>query len=318
MQLANAPEPLTMSPCYLLVSPCRDEARFCRHTLQSVVNQTVRPALWVIVDDGSTDGTPAILDEYARRYPFVRVVRRTDRGRRSVGPGVVKAFYDGYATVDPRQFEYLCKLDLDLELPPTYFAGLMRRMAAEPRLGTCSGKPYFRTAGGRLVSEGVGDEMSAGMTKFYRRECFEQIRGFVREVMWDGIDCHRCRMLGWMACSWDEPELRFLHLRPMGASDRGLWQGRKRHGRGQWFMGTGPLYMFASALYRSVRRPYVVGGLGMLAGYLSGIATALPRYDDPEFRRFLRQYQRACLLFGKRRVTDRMHAQLRGVLHADQ
>jgi hypothetical protein len=82
-------------------------------------------------------------------------------------------------------------------------------------------------------------------------------------------------------------------------------------------MGTGALYMFVSALYRSIRRPYVVGGLGMLAGYLTSMATALPRYDDPQFRRFLRQYQRACLLFGKRRVTDRMHAQLRGVPNAD-
>src|SRR5262249_9205861 len=152
-----------------------------------------------------------------------------------------------------------------------YFERLMQRMAADPRIGTCSGKPYFRTRAGRLCSEAIGDEMSAGMTKFYRRDCFRQIHGFVREVMWDGIDCHRCRMDGWIACSWDEPELRFLHLRPMGASDHGLWTGRKRHGRGQWFMGTGVFYMLASAAFRMTRRPFVAGGLGILAGYFGSM-----------------------------------------------
>ena len=72
-------------------------------------------------------------------------------------------------------------------------------MEAEPRLGTTSGKPYFiRARDGALVPEVCGDEMSVGMTKFYRTACFREIGGFVREVMWDGIDCHRCRMLGWI------------------------------------------------------------------------------------------------------------------------
>ena len=79
----------------------------------------------------------------------------------------------------------------------------------------------------------------SGMTKFYRVSCFKAIGGFVREVMWDGIDCHRCRMHGWIACSWDEPDLRFVHLRPMGSSQQSIYTGRMRHGYGQYFMGTG-------------------------------------------------------------------------------
>jgi glycosyltransferase involved in cell wall biosynthesis len=301
-----------MNGRYVLISPCRDEEAHCRRTLDTVMAQSIPPAAWVIVDDGSTDGTSAILDDCARRVPYIRIVRRSDRGVRSVGPGVVHAFNAGYSTIDPSRFDYVCKLDLDLELPPTYFEELMRRMAAEPRIGTCSGKPYFRTAGGRLVSEAIGDEMSAGMIKFYRRACFQEIAGFVPQVMWDGIDCHRCRMLGWIACSWDDPALRFVHRRAMGSSDKGTWVGRKRHGRGQWFMGTGPLYMLASTLFRMTRRPFVVGGLGMLVGYASSMIRDRPRYDDPEFRRFLRRYQRSCLVLGKRRATERLHARLRG------
>ena len=106
---------------YLLISPCRDEAKYLRRTLDSVAAQSVPPALWVVVDDGSTDETPAILEEYARRLPYLRVVRRTDRGRRQVGPGVIEAFYAGLETVRLEDFDYLCKLDMDLDLPARYF-----------------------------------------------------------------------------------------------------------------------------------------------------------------------------------------------------
>lgn len=301
---------------YCVISPCRDEAEFMSRTLDSVIAQSQPPALWVIVDDGSKDQTPAILAEYAARHPWIQVVRREDEGGRKVGPGVIDAFYAGLATVDLKQFDYLCKLDLDLDLPPQYFEILMDRMEAEPRLGTCSGKAYFpgpsnveKSFEGELISEACGDEMSIGASKFYRRLCFEQIGGFVRQVMWDGIDCHRCRMLGWIACSWDDPELRFLHLRPMGSSHQGILTGRMRHGFGQWFMGTGPFYMAVSAIFRMSRPPLVIGGLAMYWGYLKSAFGRKPRYDDLEFRRFLRAYQRQCLLRGKAKATAYLHRQ---------
>jgi len=290
---------------YAVITPCRDEIRYARYTLESVTRQSVRPDLWIIVDDGSTDGTAELLDSWAAEHDFVRVVHRADRGARAVGPGVVDAFYAGYAQLDPTQFDYLCKLDLDLALPPTYFERLLQKMADDPRLGTCSGKPYFLGPHGDLVSEGCGDETSVGMSKFYRTTCFEQIGGFVREVMWDGIDNHRCRMLGWKAASYDEPELRFVHLRPMGSSQHGILVGRQRHGYGQYFMGTGLVYMSVSALYRMARLPWIVGGLSMWLGYVRSMCRRLPRYPDVEFRRFLRRYQWACLLLGKRRATRR-------------
>ncbi len=285
---------------YVVVSPARDEAKFAERTLASVANQTRPPDLWVVVDDGSRDDTPRILDEWRRRLPYLRVVRLPPGQGRAVGPGVVKAFYAGLETVDLAEFEYLCKLDLDLEVPPRYFEIMMERMAAEPRLGTCSGKAYFPASDGKLVSEAGGDEMSAGMIKFYRKSCFQQIGGFVREVMWDGIDCHRCRMLGWIARSWDEPEIRFTHLRPMGSSQVGMWQGRKRHGFGQHFMGTGLGYMTASAVYRMTRPPVLVGGFAMWWGFVESMLSRKPVLDDPEFRRFLRRCQRNMLLHGKR------------------
>jgi len=299
---------MELSRRYVLVSPCRDEAKHMRRTLDSVAAQTTPPSLWVVVDDGSTDATPEILEEYSSRLPCLRVVRRPDRGRRSVGPGVVEAFYGGLETVNLDEYEYLCKLDLDLDLPPRYFERLIERMEADPRLGTTSGKPYFtRERDGALVPEVCGDEMSVGMTKFYRTSCFREIGGFVREVMWDGIDCHRCRMLGWIAESVDEPDLRFLHLRPMGSSQQGIWTGRVRSGYGQYFMGTWLPYFVASCAFRLPRHPVLYGSAAMLWGYLSSAARRRPRYDDPGFRRFLHRYQRDCLLHGKREATVRVN-----------
>jgi poly-beta-1,6-N-acetyl-D-glucosamine synthase len=291
---------------YCLITPCRDEAQYARRTLDSIAAQTVPPALWVIVDDGSKDETPQILEEYAARLPYVRIVRRADRGDRKLGGGVIDAFYTGYETINPDEFDYICKLDLDLEIPARYFEEMMRRMDAEPRLGTCSGKPYFHH-NGRLISEKCGDENSVGMIKFFRTECFEQIGGFERELMWDGIDGHRCRMLGWIAASWDDSEIRFIHLRPMGTSHRNWWTGRVRHGVGQWYMGTGPFYMLASGLYRMTRPPMVVGGLAMMWGYIRSALQRRRRYPDRQFRRFLRRYQWRCLLFGKGRTTEQVN-----------
>lgn len=292
---------------YAIIAPCRDEAQYMRKTLESLANQSELPSLLVVVDDGSTDETPAILEEFSSRLPFLRVVRRADRGVRSVGPGVIEAFYAGLDTVNLDEFDYVCKLDLDLDLPPRYFEILMERMEAEPRLGTTSGKPYVLDAkSGGLSPEVCGDEMSVGMTKFYRVECFKEIGGFVRQVMWDGIDCHTCRMYGWLAESVDIPELRFIHLRPMGSSHRGIWTGRKRWGYGQYFMGTAPSYLLASAAFRVMHYPYVLGSIAMVYGYASSAFQGKERYPQEGFREFLRRYQSECLLYGKKEATRRV------------
>jgi len=299
-----------MSSNYVIISPCRNEADYVKNTLDSVVEQSVLPDLWVIVDDGSTDDTPQILAEYAGKYSFIRVVTRENRGHRSVGPGVIEAFYAGLDTVELKQFSFLCKLDLDLIMPPRYFETLINRMQENPRLGNCSGKPYFiDKLTGNLISEGCGDENAIGASKFYRRECFEAIGGFVRQVMWDGIDGHRCRQLGWIAMSWDEPDIRFTHLRPMGSSQQNIITGRIRHGFGQYFMGTGFIYMLASAVFRMSKKPYVVGGLAMAWGYLKSWLTNVPRFEDKELCAFIRRYQWNCLLKGKARATAELNDQ---------
>lgn len=290
---------------YVLISPCRNEEKHIKNTLDSVLTQTILPKKWVIVDDGSTDETPEILADYASRFSLIQIVTLTDRGIRSVGPGVIEAFYQGYKLIDPNDYSYLCKLDLDLRLPSRYFETLIERMEKNPKLATCSGKAYIEQ-GGKLVYERHGDDMSIGASKFYRISYFKEIGGFVREVMWDGIDCHKCRMKGLIACSWNEPNLKFIHLRPMGSSQTNIFTGRMRHGYGQYFMGTSFIFLLASSLFRINQKPYIVGSLAILWGWVISAIQCKPRYPDREFRRFLRRYQMRILLFGKKKVLQNM------------
>jgi biofilm PGA synthesis N-glycosyltransferase PgaC len=140
---------------YLLISPCRNEADYMRQTLDSVVAQSALPAKWVIVDDGSTDDTPRILEEYSARYSWISVVTRLDRGHRAVGPGVIDAFYAGLETVDIDQFQYLCKLDLDLELPHDYFKSIIRANGESIRTSAIS--PGRRICGSRTELSSPND-----------------------------------------------------------------------------------------------------------------------------------------------------------------
>ncbi len=293
---------------YVLISPCRNEADYMRRTLDSVIAQIARPTHWIIVDDGSTDATPQILAEYAAQHDWIKVVSKPDRGQRAVGPGVIEAFYVGYETITPTDYTYLCKLDLDLDLPSDYFDILITRMEADPRIASCSGKAYYEGKGGTMISENISDDMSVGMTKFYRVAAFEAIGGFAREVMWDGIDCHKARMMGWKAVSWDEPGLRFKHLRPMGSSQSSIFTGRRRHGYGQYYMGTGVLYILASAINKMRQRPYVLGGLAIAQGYFGAMLRGVQRQGDVELRKFIRRYQMRALLVGKARAVAEIEA----------
>jgi biofilm PGA synthesis N-glycosyltransferase PgaC len=296
---------------YVIVSPCRNEADFLEATIRSVTEQTVLPDCWVIVDDGSTDATPEILANAAKRHPFIKPVRREDRGSRSLGSGVVDTFYHGLEQVKLGDYDYVCKLDCDLELSPRYFERAMECCEAEPRLGTISGKLRLKLEDGRIVHERIGDENSVGAVKFYRRTCFEDIGGFVRGVCWDGIDGHMCRLKGWIAASREDPDLTIIHLRQMGSSHVSLWTGRKRWGRGKYFMGSAPYYVAAVSIYRMAERPFVVGGVGIFWGYLRAALDREPRMDKRDYLESLRRFELGSLLMGKRRMVERMNREIR-------
>ena len=284
----------------VVISPCRDEERTLERTIACMEAQSCPPVRWIVVDDGSRDRTPQILEAAAARIPWLRVVSRRDRGFRKLGGGVIDAFCEGLGAVDV-PYDFVAKMDVDLEFSPRYLERSLFHFERDPRLAALSGK-VFRPEGEGIVEEFMIDEMVAGQFKLYRREAFERIGGFVRELMWDGIDFHRARLEGFRTASLPDPELRILHLRLMGSSDRNVYRGRLRWGRGQWFMGSVPSYVLASSVFRMRERPYLIGGALIFVGYLLGALRFDPRYEDLRFRSELQRWQRERL---RRLITRR-------------
>jgi len=277
-----------------IISPVRNEEKLLPKTIASMTAQTVHPDCWVIVDDGSSDSTFDIAQTAAAQYAWIKVVRNTDRGKRVLGAGVIQAFKVGCKALDFEP-DFIGKLDGDMSFGPHYIETLLALFAAEPRLGAASGK-VFRPEGASSVEEFMIDEMVAGQFKFYRQTCFSEIGGFVEAVMWDGIDFHRARQMGWTTRSIPHNELRLMHHRLMGSSDQNVLRGRLRWGKGQWFMGSSLSYILASSIFRMFEKPLGIGGACIFWGYLQGMLRREPRFDLPGFREELQRWQRNRLL----------------------
>jgi glycosyltransferase involved in cell wall biosynthesis len=273
-----------------IISPVRDEAQYVRRTLEAMVAQTMQPQEWLFVDDGSTDDTRAIIESYTRDHPWIRVISRDNRGFRQLGSGVIAAFNFGRECLSKPDYQFIAKLDGDMSFPPRYLEVMLERLASEPQLAAVSGK-VFRPEKDGLVEEFIIDEMVAGQFKLYKRAAFDDIGGFTQTILWDGIDIHRCRMKGYRTLSFDHPEARLFHHRLMGSSDSSVYTGRVRLGRGIWFMGYHPLYAIASGLFRMHEKPYVIGGLIIIASYFYAAVRREPKFADREFIRDLRQWQ---------------------------
>ncbi|MFK5582850.1 glycosyltransferase [Serinicoccus sp. LYQ131] len=293
-----------MSRRYLIVTPVRDEEQYLERTIASIVNQVERPTTWVIVDDGSTDRTPSIAAAAALEHPWIRVHSMPPRAQRVLGAGVVQAFNEGLSTVDLADVDFISKLDADLELDPRYFSVLMSRMEQDPRLGIASGQAWVRDEQGYESYERGAEEMSIGQAKFYRRETFDDIGGLVEALAWDGIDSHEARIRGWKSRAFADTELRVMTLRPEGASDRSVLRGRRRRGRGQWILGSDPLFMIASTALRVRDKPAVLGSVNTLYGYANAALTRVRRHGNPTYGTQVRRFQREALVLGKRRAAQ--------------
>jgi biofilm PGA synthesis N-glycosyltransferase PgaC len=271
---------MSESTKYVIVTPIRDEAALIESTLNCVDRQTIRPAEWVLVDDGSTDGTGAIIDRYAGWWPWVRVLHRTNRGFRKSGAGVVEAFDEGYRSVTCHDWEFIVKLDGDLTFAPDYFERCLCHFEREPRLGIGGGEVYH-DIDGNLKLEANPRFHVRGATKIYRRDCWRAISGLRQVPGWDTIDEVTANMLGWKSYSF--PELRLVHHRHTGMAE-GLLKDRVKHGVACYCAGYHPFFVAASCVYRLMRRPYVLGAGAMLWGFVKGHLKRLPRAEEAVVR----------------------------------
>ena len=272
---------------YVIISPVRDEAQYIETTIVSVVNQTIQPAQWIIVDDGSSDETASIAERYSSNYPWITCVRRVNRGFRSPGSGVIATFDDGYRAIGDTNWDFLIKLDGDLTLPPDYFAKCLEQFHNDPTLGIAGGTLYH-LENGRRVQEPNPQFHVRGATKIYRRGCWEAIGGLLQAPGWDTIDEVKASYLGWRTRSF--PNILVLHNRPTGGA-MGSWSDAIKNGTADYVSGYHPLFLLAKCLKRCRQRPFVVGSIGLLWGFVRAYLRRTPRVPDAALVKYVRQQQ---------------------------
>ncbi|HET9197316.1 MAG TPA: glycosyltransferase family A protein [Solirubrobacterales bacterium] len=273
----------------LLITPARDEAAHLERTVRAVAAQTRPPDLWLIVDDGSTDGTAQLLERLAPEVPFLEV-RKAPRRRQLPGADGLAlaaeavAFNAALASVDPTPFSHVGKLDADVELPPDYFERLLERFAAEPELGIAGGVLLERS-GGDWEETKIPAHHVRGALKLYSRACFEAIGGIEERLGWDTIDETYARMRGYTTRSL--PEIAARHHRPV-ATRGGALRGRARHGQCAYILRYSAWWVVLRSFKVALQRPLVLSGIAFLYGYFAAMAKAQPKVEDERFKRFVR------------------------------
>lgn len=268
---------------YVLITPSRNEERFIEQTIQSVISQTILPEKWVIVSDGSTDGTDEIVKKYLPEHPWMELIRMPERRERHFG-AKVQCFNAGCERLRGETFDIIGNLDADITFDESYFDFLLAKFNADPALGV-AGTPFVEgTASYDFRFTAV--EHVSGACQLFRRECFEQIGGYV-QVKGGGIDwiaVTTARMKGWKTRTFVEKVCH--HHRPMGTASAGKWKANFLLGKQDYYLGGHPVWQLFRGFYQMRRRPYVVGGIYVIAGYCWAWMTRFQRPVSPELIQF--------------------------------
>lgn len=264
---------------YVLVTPARNEARFIELTIESVIAQTVRPMRWVIISDGSTDDTDDIVKKHAALHEWIELIRMPERQERHFA-GKVYAFNAGQNRLKALPYEVIVSLDADISFDNDYFSFLLEKLETDPALGLV-GTPFRETSNETYDYRFVSIEHVSGACQVFRRECFEAIGGYVpvKGGAIDNIAVISARMKGWKTRTFTDKFC--LHHREMGTAQRGPIQAKFKSGAKDYAIGNHPAWELFRSVYQMTRKPFVVGGLALEAGYLWA---SMRRMDRPVSR----------------------------------
>jgi len=275
---------------YVLITAARNEEAFIRKTLDAVVAQTLLPERWVIVDDGSTDHTAEIVESYAKRHPWIELVRRRQDGDRNFA-SKAHAVNAGLERTNCFQFEILGNLDADVSFVPNYMEFLMQKFSEDPELGV-AGTPFTQNGDYDSSKDSFeGENYVAGPCQLFRRQCFQEIGGYVpnRAGGLDWIAVMTARMKGWKVRAF--PEKRFHHYRTLGTAEKGALRALFSYGEKDYYLGGSPVWQLFRVAYRMAKKPVLLGGLALLSGYCWAALGRVERAVSPELMRFHRREQ---------------------------
>ena len=274
---------------YVLITPARNEAAFIEKTLESVIHQTLLPAKWVIVDDGSTDRTAEIISQYLGHYPWIEMVQMPQRRDRSFA-AKVQAFNAGYEKVKGLHYEIIGNLDADISFDEDHFEFLVEKFSQDPNLGVAG--TVFREEGFSSERDSFqGRAHVSGQCQLFRGQCWEQIGGYIAHRA-GGIDwmaVTTARMMGWKTESFREKS--YFHYRRMGTAQRSVLSSLFSYGEKDYYLGGHPAWELFRIAYRATKHPYVTGGLAMGLGYCAAFIRRTPRPVSPELMAFHRKEQ---------------------------
>lgn len=282
------------APAYAVITPARNEAENLPRLALAIEAQRLQPRVWVIIDDGSDDGTRELALELARDPRVILVDAEPLEGALADGRRqgrALETFRLGVAQLTV-PVDVVVKVDADTSFDSLYFERLVGRFGADPRLGIASGTCH-ELERGRWVARQKSESTVWGASRAYRRQCLPVLDELEPKMGWDGLDELKAQLRGFRTETFSD--LRFDHHRPEGGRERGRLQARSVQGRASWYMGYRPSFIFARALYNSLRRD--PAALAMVWGYAAAGAARTPRCPDGAVVDALRERQRARTLF---------------------
>jgi biofilm PGA synthesis N-glycosyltransferase PgaC len=274
----------------IIISPLHNEAANVRRLAESVAAQTRPPDLWLAADDGSADETGVLLEELREEVPFLRLLTAPQPADgappdRLAAALEIRAFNWALRKVDLDGFDYVGKLDGDIELEPDHFERLLGEFERDPHLGIAGSMLAERPSSRWRVSITPPDHVH-GAVKLYSRECLEAIGGLREQLGWDIVDEASARLRGFTTRS--VPGLVARHHRLSG-STQGRLRGHARVGESAWIAHYPPLWVLLRSFKMASKPPRLVSGAAFAFGYARAGARRVERVRDDELRRFVRR-----------------------------
>ncbi len=285
---------------YCIVTPAKNEEDMLPKTIESVVNQTLKPSLWVIVDDGSTDSTPEIIKSACDRHSYIKSLRLTE-GKREPGIHIAEVCRSGFQYINTLtgNYSFIGVLDADVILEGNYFEILIGKFTENNKLGIASGGLYTLDRHGTPKTQALSIHHPINSARLFRKECFDEVGGFLPVNAFDTVEIIKAELRGWETRQY--PGMKAIQLRAP-ASYGGIWRGHKRLGYQAYYLNQHPFSLSARIVKKAFVDKQPIGALAITYGYAKSWIRKAEKIPDDEVRQYFWNFNRKRLMQDAKRM----------------